>query len=60
MALPTYASPLEKIWHYAYLAICAAIFFFLIAVSYTHLDVYKRQDHDTEMAERFNAWLAAN
>ncbi|WP_323716941.1 ABC transporter permease [Paracoccus aminovorans] len=31
MALPTYASPLEKIWHYAYLAICAAIFFFLIA-----------------------------
>jgi len=31
MALPTYASPLEKVWHYAYLAICAAIFFFLIA-----------------------------
>ena len=31
MALPTYASPLEKVWHYTYLAICAAIFFFLIA-----------------------------
>ncbi len=31
MALPTYASTTEKIWHYAYLAICAAIFFFLIA-----------------------------
>ena len=31
MAVPTYASPLEKIWHYAYLVICAAIFFFLIA-----------------------------
>ena len=31
MALPTYASPLEKAWHYCYLAICAAIFFFLIA-----------------------------
>ena len=31
MALPTYASTTEKIWHYAYLTICAAIFFFLIA-----------------------------
>lgn len=30
MALQTYASPLEKAWHYAYIAICAAIFFFLI------------------------------
>ncbi len=31
MALPTYASPLEKIWHYTYLVICGLIFFFLIA-----------------------------
>ena len=31
MALPTYASPLEKIWHWTYIAICVAIFFFLIA-----------------------------
>ena len=31
MALPTYASPLERIWHYAYLVICALIFVFLIA-----------------------------
>ncbi|MBU2956578.1 ABC transporter permease [Paracoccus sp. 1_MG-2023] len=31
MAVPTYATPLERIWHYAYIAICAAIFFFLIA-----------------------------
>ena len=31
MALPTYASPLERIWHWTYLAICVAIFFFLIA-----------------------------
>ena len=31
MALQTYASTTEKIWHYTYLAICAAIFFFLIA-----------------------------
>ncbi|MFD0980985.1 ABC transporter permease [Tropicimonas aquimaris] len=31
MALPTYASPLEKIWHYAYLVICGLIFLFLIA-----------------------------
>lgn len=31
MALPTYASTEEKIWHYSYLFICGAIFFFLIA-----------------------------
>ena len=31
MALPTYASPLERIWHYTYLAICVAIFIFLVA-----------------------------
>ena len=31
MALPTYASPLERIWHYAYIVICTAIFVFLIA-----------------------------
>lgn len=31
MALPSYASPLERVWHYAYLVICGLIFFFLIA-----------------------------
>ncbi len=31
MALPTYASPLEKVWHYSYIVICAAIFVFLMA-----------------------------
>jgi putative spermidine/putrescine transport system permease protein len=31
MALPTYASPLERIWHYTYIVICIAIFTFLIA-----------------------------
>lgn len=31
MAVPTYASPLERAWHYAYLVICGLIFFFLIA-----------------------------
>ena len=31
MALPKYASPLERIWHWTYLAICVAIFIFLIA-----------------------------
>ena len=31
MALPSYASPLEKTWYYAYRAICALIFLFLIA-----------------------------
>ncbi len=31
MALPVYASPLERLWHYAYIAICAAIFVFLVA-----------------------------
>ncbi|OOY06574.1 MULTISPECIES: ABC transporter permease [Thioclava] len=31
MAVPAYASPLERTWHYAYLVICGLIFFFLIA-----------------------------
>lgn len=31
MALPTYATPLERVWHYSYLTICGLIFFFLIA-----------------------------
>lgn len=31
MALPVYATLLEKIWHYTYLTICGLIFFFLIA-----------------------------
>ncbi len=31
MALPVYASPLEKLWHYSYLVICGLIFTFLIA-----------------------------
>lgn len=31
MALPVYATPLEKLWHYTYLGICALILLFLIA-----------------------------
>ncbi|NJM83349.1 MAG: ABC transporter permease [Tabrizicola sp.] len=31
MALPTYASPLEKVWYYAFRVICAVVFLFLIA-----------------------------
>ena len=31
MALPTYASPLERVWHRTYQVICALIFLFLIA-----------------------------
>ncbi|TMV91352.1 ABC transporter permease [Thioclava sp. BHET1] len=31
MALPAYASPLERVWHYTYLVLCGLIFFFLIA-----------------------------
>lgn len=31
MALPTYASPLEKAWHYTYIVICVLVFVFLIA-----------------------------
>jgi putative spermidine/putrescine transport system permease protein len=31
MALPIYATPLERIWHYAYKAICVSVFLFLIA-----------------------------
>ena len=30
MALPSYASPLERLWHYTYLGICAAVFLFLV------------------------------
>jgi putative spermidine/putrescine transport system permease protein len=31
MALPIYATPLERVWHYTYLVICGLIFLFLIA-----------------------------
>jgi putative spermidine/putrescine transport system permease protein len=31
MALPIYASRLERLWHYSYLVICVAIFVFLVA-----------------------------
>lgn len=31
MAAPSYATPLEKVWHYTYLVICGLIFFYLIA-----------------------------
>ena len=31
MALPTYADPLERTWHYSYIAICVAVFVFLIS-----------------------------
>jgi putative spermidine/putrescine transport system permease protein len=31
MALPTHASPLERVWHYTYLVLCGLIFLFLIA-----------------------------
>ncbi|PZQ96933.1 MAG: polyamine ABC transporter permease [Cereibacter sphaeroides] len=31
MALPAYATPLERIWHYAYIVICCAVFLFLIS-----------------------------
>ena len=31
MALPTYASPLERLWYYTYIVICCLVFLFLIA-----------------------------
>ena len=31
MALPTYATPLERVWYYTYHALCVAIFIFLVA-----------------------------
>ncbi len=31
MALPTYASPLERVWYYTYIVICCLVFLFLIA-----------------------------
>jgi putative spermidine/putrescine transport system permease protein len=30
MALPTYATPLQRAWHYMYLAICTLVLFFLV------------------------------
>ena len=30
MALPIYASPLQRLWHYTYLAICGMVLFFLV------------------------------
>lgn len=31
MAIPSYSSRLERVWHYTYLVICGLIFFFLMA-----------------------------
>jgi putative spermidine/putrescine transport system permease protein len=31
MSLPVYASPVQRVWHYAFRVICGLIFFFLIA-----------------------------
>ncbi len=31
MALPAYATPSQRLWHYTYLAICALVLFFLVA-----------------------------
>jgi putative spermidine/putrescine transport system permease protein len=31
MALPAYATPSQRLWHYTYLAICAVVLFFLVA-----------------------------
>ncbi|MGY9053724.1 MAG: ABC transporter permease, partial [Rhodobacterales bacterium] len=30
MALPIYASPLQKTWYYTFRVICALVFFFLV------------------------------
>lgn len=31
MALPSYATPAQRVWHYTYLTICALVLFFLVA-----------------------------
>jgi putative spermidine/putrescine transport system permease protein len=31
MALPIYASPLERVWHYTYIGICVLVFIFLVS-----------------------------
>ncbi len=31
MALPSYTTPVERVWHYTFLVICGLIFFFLVA-----------------------------
>ena len=30
MALPSYATPLQRIWNYIYLSLCALVLFFLV------------------------------
>ena len=30
MALPAYASPAQRLWHYIYLTICSLVLFFLV------------------------------
>jgi len=30
MALPSYATPAQKLWHYIYIAICSLVLFFLV------------------------------
>ena len=31
ISLPDHAGPVEKVWHWTYIAICAFVFLFLIA-----------------------------
>ena len=50
MALPKHASPLERIWHYTYLALCVAIFVFLMAPILIVIPLRQRQRWQTEPA----------
>ena len=52
MALPTYASPLERIWYYTYITICCLVFLFLITLPVVGL----LERHG--LKEHAQAWIA--
>jgi putative spermidine/putrescine transport system permease protein len=53
MALPTYASPLERIWYYTYLVICGLVFLFLIAPILIVIPLSFNPENDFSMGADF-------
>ncbi len=53
MALPTYASPLERAWYYTYLVICGLVFLFLIAPILIVIPLSFNPDSDFSLGREF-------
>ena len=53
MALPTYATPLERTWYYTYLVICALVFLFLIAPILVVIPLSFNPDNDFTLGAKF-------